>query len=492
MATLKNLVDETTNIKNELKTCHTDLRNSLVSLGVECNVNDKLSDLVSKTNEIKKFPSDWYTEKCGEVFMDDVISEGDAIVFQTYGNWNEGIEPLINPFDVVPKLTTSYHPYVVSQFTHDGEFLISGSTETPFYKVDGDNFSLINIGGSSLTSKTNDGLDLVAVRDDCEYIYIEPNGSNNPMHYIYKKSGDTYTLQQSFSSMSGYMPDAVYGKFSKSKKFLHILGSPYSSMATSNPTVCNYFELNEGTKRYEPCKTSPKILGGLDTNSVKKNCVEYLERFNSFILASRDSLSHGAYLISFDEENKKYTTVNATSYFDLCPSKYTTAIASSKGGDFFVWVHNYTNIYTYRYNEDTSKYEKIPKSDFVVNGTVYSVKFDNSGNYFAVTYSNSPFLDIFKWNGEKFEKTAGLNYEFTVIPTDIAFSPNGRFLYVGLNDNGKNNSKVFLTETKDIVTKYKNTSLIYYSLDKKEIGIALETKSKGEQIKVNTMPKLKL
>ena len=29
MATLKNLVDETTNIKDELKTCHTNLKNNL-------------------------------------------------------------------------------------------------------------------------------------------------------------------------------------------------------------------------------------------------------------------------------------------------------------------------------------------------------------------------------------------------------------------------------------------------------------------------------
>lgn len=52
MATLKNLVDETTNIKDELKTCHTNLKNNLITKGVECSDADKLSSLVNKVGEI--------------------------------------------------------------------------------------------------------------------------------------------------------------------------------------------------------------------------------------------------------------------------------------------------------------------------------------------------------------------------------------------------------------------------------------------------------
>lgn len=52
MATLKNLVDETTNIKDELKTCHTNLKNNLITKGVECSDTDKLLSLVNKVGEI--------------------------------------------------------------------------------------------------------------------------------------------------------------------------------------------------------------------------------------------------------------------------------------------------------------------------------------------------------------------------------------------------------------------------------------------------------
>lgn len=53
MSTLKQLVDETTNIKNELKTCHTNLKSNLMKKGVECSDTDKLLNLVGKVGEIE-------------------------------------------------------------------------------------------------------------------------------------------------------------------------------------------------------------------------------------------------------------------------------------------------------------------------------------------------------------------------------------------------------------------------------------------------------
>lgn len=53
MATLKNLVDETTNIKNELITCHTNLKNNLIEKGVVCGNSDKLLSLVDKVKKIE-------------------------------------------------------------------------------------------------------------------------------------------------------------------------------------------------------------------------------------------------------------------------------------------------------------------------------------------------------------------------------------------------------------------------------------------------------
>lgn len=60
MATLSELVSKTTQIKNDLVTCHTNLKNNLTKKGVECSDTDKLLSLVDKIERIqtgKKFIS---------------------------------------------------------------------------------------------------------------------------------------------------------------------------------------------------------------------------------------------------------------------------------------------------------------------------------------------------------------------------------------------------------------------------------------------------
>ena len=53
MTTLKNLVDETTNIKNELVECYTNLKNNLNAKGVDVFDSDKMSSLVDKVGDIE-------------------------------------------------------------------------------------------------------------------------------------------------------------------------------------------------------------------------------------------------------------------------------------------------------------------------------------------------------------------------------------------------------------------------------------------------------
>ena len=53
MTTLKTLVDETTNIKNELKSCHSNLSTALTEKGVICETNDKMQSLIDKISNIE-------------------------------------------------------------------------------------------------------------------------------------------------------------------------------------------------------------------------------------------------------------------------------------------------------------------------------------------------------------------------------------------------------------------------------------------------------
>ena len=53
MATLKQLVDKTTNIKNELKTCHANLKANLIDKGVEVQNDAKIGDLIGNVKNIQ-------------------------------------------------------------------------------------------------------------------------------------------------------------------------------------------------------------------------------------------------------------------------------------------------------------------------------------------------------------------------------------------------------------------------------------------------------
>lgn len=52
MSTLKQLVDETTNIKNELIVCCNNLKNNLADKGVEVLSSDKMPNLIDKVKDI--------------------------------------------------------------------------------------------------------------------------------------------------------------------------------------------------------------------------------------------------------------------------------------------------------------------------------------------------------------------------------------------------------------------------------------------------------
>lgn len=52
MITLKSLVDETTNIKYELVTCHTNLKNNLTTKGITVNPSDKMLTLINNVNNL--------------------------------------------------------------------------------------------------------------------------------------------------------------------------------------------------------------------------------------------------------------------------------------------------------------------------------------------------------------------------------------------------------------------------------------------------------
>lgn len=79
MTTLKSLVDETTNIKNEIVKCHSNLSSILTSKNVEVTEEDKMSDLIGKVDLLGDVPPP-------PLYL---YKEGDKCVDVT-GGWKSG------------------------------------------------------------------------------------------------------------------------------------------------------------------------------------------------------------------------------------------------------------------------------------------------------------------------------------------------------------------------------------------------------------------
>lgn len=75
MTTLKSLVDETTNIKNEIVECHSNLSSILASKNIEVSEEDKISDLIGKVDLL------------GEYNKKYLIKDGDLCASIT-GGWS--------------------------------------------------------------------------------------------------------------------------------------------------------------------------------------------------------------------------------------------------------------------------------------------------------------------------------------------------------------------------------------------------------------------
>ena len=83
MATLKSLVDETTNIKNEIVKCHSNLSSILTSKNVKVTEEDKMSDLIDKVDLL--YVSPLYLYKDGNEYLD--VTGGWLQTYNTAGSY---------------------------------------------------------------------------------------------------------------------------------------------------------------------------------------------------------------------------------------------------------------------------------------------------------------------------------------------------------------------------------------------------------------------
>ena len=147
MATLKSLVDETSNIKNELKSCHANLKNNLVDKGVEVSSGDKLSTLVDKVNGIKEIKK----VKAGETYtLFSLPHYTDLTKDEIFLNFNAGVCGSLRFEPTLRMAVNGYTSYFELRHYKNGVIFQSKRIEhktsgTVSYTVDFDNIDADDI-----------------------------------------------------------------------------------------------------------------------------------------------------------------------------------------------------------------------------------------------------------------------------------------------------------------------------------------------------------
>ena len=157
MSTLKQLIDETTNIKNELKTCHSKIRSNLSNKGVSSTSNDKMETLIDKINEIplgRKWASGSATTQYDtQVAYLEVKNLGftPSVVLVNGGGWWSEFHPYFNLKNTTYGMTKLNTTTDIT--SGNGLFIVSTTTNNPSHW--GRSYTYNNAFRIVHTTKTN-------------------------------------------------------------------------------------------------------------------------------------------------------------------------------------------------------------------------------------------------------------------------------------------------------------------------------------------------
>ena len=157
MSTLKQLVDETSNIKNELKTCHDNLKSNLSSKGIYVDSTDKMQTLIDKINNIhlgRKWASGSATTQYDtQVAYLEVKNLGftPSVVLVNGGGWWSEFHPYFNLKNTTYGMTKLNTTTDIT--SGNGLFIVSTTTNNPSHW--GRSYTYNNAFRIVHTTKTN-------------------------------------------------------------------------------------------------------------------------------------------------------------------------------------------------------------------------------------------------------------------------------------------------------------------------------------------------
>ena len=285
MATLKSLVDETTNIKNELVECHNNLKNNLIEKGVECSDTDKMPSLIDKVKNISNVPPyiKQVVGKINGIPSSSASKFGNAVcvedkIYRFYKN-SLCIYDCVNDTYELETLDLDISESQVQEY-FDGNIYITGAKKLFIY----------NIETKTITNGTNTYSFYRYMRSTMidENIYIvggyTTSTSGNSMssaNRIYNCLTDTWTIGTSYPTTIAYHTINNYNNF------IYVFGGHNRDLSTK---TCRKYDIESkiwtaisnrpaGSHEISGFKYKDKqyVFGGYDTGSKDVSIYNYIE-----------------------------------------------------------------------------------------------------------------------------------------------------------------------------------------------------------------------
>ena len=104
----------------------------------------------------------------------------------------------------------------------------------------------------------------------------------------------------------------------------------------------------------------------------------------------------------------------------------------SKDGNYAAFAQG-TSPFVNIYKRDGNTFTKLPNPSTLPTGFGLYTQFSNNGNYLVVAHANSPFITIYKRDGDNFNKLPNPSVLPANVARNVAFSKDDQYMAIGNN-----------------------------------------------------------
>lgn len=423
------------------------------------------------------FPADWKEHFKG-IVHEAAISKGDPVVVGTYADIASGMDIRNTP-------SLNGYSYDKIEISNSGKMFVktSDSLSAQYKNVYIFNDATLQFDAIALPASTTTFYRIIAAAfsaDDKYLALIVGTSSASGNHYLelYKIVGTTVTFISEQTLVGGSI---TYAQSIASIAFFNYLSDStlYRILAMSGG-YSGYYYFNSTTNAIS--KAQAPTAG--DAGFVKRNETSYITKQNSADTTNRIFTISGD-LFNTTHIGYVYMQQMGRTIFDMTESQLYAAIRQTVS-PWFLFLKDAAG---------TNSWATLANPDVLPGGSIVDAQFSPGGTYLAVAVTVSPYLIIYRRDGDVLTKIANPTTMPTKQCNSVRFSNDGKLLFVTQGNTTAAASSVFCYgfEGGNIVSKITSfvaNPLSWFPGPRQKFGVALDAGAVGSEIRVNLFPKL--